>query len=344
MANGDFSKSLFDGDLYVFCTANLVTGGPELLHQLVHEVNRLGGRASIVYVPTTQAWPTPTEYEHYACPVASTVPDTPSSIVLVPEVMPAVLRRFQRARLVAWWLSVDNYTNPTGDWLARLVALRRRFLNDWHRRDELFHLTQSEYARDFVARRFRVKAMMLGDYIDPMFHTASNVAQPRSARIAYNPKKGRDFVEQLRQAMLDAEFVALQNMSRTQMIACLQSCALYVDFGNHPGKDRIPREAAACGCVVVVGKRGSACYWEDVPLADDYKLDVSRSGWVEKACSTVRAVLADYSTHHALQRSYVDEILNERARFTAGVSALLPSARREGINRNGPNDAELLNP
>ena len=32
---------------------------------------------------------------------------------------------------------------------------------------------------------------------------------------------------------------------------------VYIDFGHHPGQDRLPREAVQCGCVVITGTRGS---------------------------------------------------------------------------------------
>ncbi len=31
-----------------------------------------------------------------------------------------------------------------------------------------------------------------------------------------------------------------------------------LDFGNHPGKDRLPREAAIPGCCIITGKCGSS--------------------------------------------------------------------------------------
>ena len=47
---------------------------------------------------------------------------------------------------------------------------------------------------------------------------------------------------------------------------------VYIDFGHHPGQDRLPREAAACGCLVVTGTRGSAGFHADVPLPPALKL------------------------------------------------------------------------
>ena len=57
------------------------------------------------------------------------------------------------------------------------------------------------------------------------------------------------------------------------MIELLKRCKVYIDFGNHPGKDRLPREAALCKCVIMTGLRGSAAYYEDVPISNSYKIN-----------------------------------------------------------------------
>ncbi|MGC8677909.1 MAG: hypothetical protein ACP5UF_06830 [Hydrogenobaculum sp.] len=62
-------------------------------------------------------------------------------------------------------------------------------------------------------------------------------------------------------------------MTRDQVIETLQKAKVYIDFGNHPGKDRIPREAAILGCCVITGKRGSATFFEDVPIPEEYKFE-----------------------------------------------------------------------
>jgi disulfide oxidoreductase YuzD len=41
---------------------------------------------------------------------------------------------------------------------------------------------------------------------------------------------------------------------------------IYIDFGHHPGKDRIPREMAACGCIVITGNEGTSASDVDVPV------------------------------------------------------------------------------
>ena len=62
-------------------------------------------------------------------------------------------------------------------------------------------------------------------------------------------------------------------MTRKEVIETLQRAKVYMDFGNHPGKDRLPRESAILGCCVITGKRGSARYFEDVPIPEQYKFE-----------------------------------------------------------------------
>jgi hypothetical protein len=69
---------------------------------------------------------------------------------------------------------------------------------------------------------------------------------------------------------------------------------MYVDFGHHPGMDRIPREAAACGCLVLVGERGSASYFKDVPLTAEYKIDL-RNLDLDNLVHKIYKMMADYN-------------------------------------------------
>jgi hypothetical protein len=47
----------------------------------------------------------------------------------------------------------------------------------------------------------------------------------------------------------------------------------YVDFGHLPGKDRLPREAAASGAVVFVRKAGAGRFADDFPIPDFFRFD-----------------------------------------------------------------------
>jgi len=62
-------------------------------------------------------------------------------------------------------------------------------------------------------------------------------------------------------------------MPREEVIKLLQKAKVYIDFDYHPRKDRLPREAAILGCCVITRKRGSAKFFEDVPIPDEYKFE-----------------------------------------------------------------------
>ena len=49
----------------VCCPAELVTGGPELLHQFVHHLTEQGVDAHITYYPFCSKHSTPEAYKHY---------------------------------------------------------------------------------------------------------------------------------------------------------------------------------------------------------------------------------------------------------------------------------------
>ena len=51
-------------------------------------------------------------------------------------------------------------------------------------------------------------------------------------------------------------------MTPEQVVDLMSESKVYIDFGNHPGKDRIPREAVINGCCVITGVRGSARFKE----------------------------------------------------------------------------------
>ena len=90
--------------------------------------------------------------------------------------------------------------------------------------------------------------------------------------VCYNPTKGIDITNEIINNNKDIEFIPLIDMSEVQIINVLKSSKVYIDFGNHPGKDRIPREAALSGNCVISSISGSAKYFNDMPILNKYKM------------------------------------------------------------------------
>lgn len=117
----------------------------------------------------------------------------------------------------------------------------------------------------------------LSDYVNDIYLAGEEAAlrEKKEDVVLYNPKKGAAFTKALREMAQDLRWVPLIGMTTEEMRSCMSKSKVYIDFGNHPGKDRIPREAAISGCIVITGKRGAAAFAEDVCIPETYKFDES---------------------------------------------------------------------
>ena len=260
--------------IVVLCPGNGVTGGPELLHQLVHALNSMGRDAKICYYPTDQQFKCPSPYLKYEAPQAK-VSEAEGAIVIIPEVATKLVRQFKKSDIVIWWLSVDNYFEAAKKSAARDVYRRFKSLLQGRipifRLQKFHHLAQSEYARAFLASK-GITANMLTDYLSDE-HMIWRKHQQREDVILYNPKKGINVTRTLQVAMPEFKFVPLINMTSSEISDWCNRAKVYIDFGHHPGKDRMPREAVIAGCCLITGRQGSANFKEDVFIPESYKID-----------------------------------------------------------------------
>jgi hypothetical protein len=316
----------------IVCHHDRVSGGPEALHQLTRAWVDAGRDACIVYMPLAPDNRCPPRFQHYAAPMANALIDREDQVIVLPETMTHMAWQFQRAQVVLWWLSVDNYFKTLPE--KALKRLREHWRARWgrgryyqfERHPHLTHAWQSEYARRFLVARGIADSLPLTDYLAPAM--VSDVAQPlrlqRRDECLYNPLKGKLFTDRLRAhcAELPLEFVPLQGLSEQQMGERLGAAKLYVDFGEHPGRDRIPREAALGGCVVVTGRLGSAGNEVDVPLPEAYKLDQSAPDALDRVRALLSSVQADHATHLARQHTFGEGIRGQRRAFELEALAL----------------------
>ena len=170
---------------------------------------------------------------------------------------------------------------------------------------------------------------VVADYTpNPDELVAASVPTDRRKRVVcFNPKKSGDLARELAVSMADVDFMPIENMSRQQVVETLGESAVYLDLGSHPGKDRIPREAALAGAVVVVAMRGSAAFHADVPLPLEHKVPFDENV-VASARDSVAAVLADLEHASALQDPYRAVISREKTVFDAQVRAVFTYGQR----------------
>lgn len=338
--------------VYVYSLTGIVTGGCELLHQLVGFLNDHGREAYIVYegfglIGNKEQVLKP--YKNYNVKVATYVPDTENTIVVLDEGFLYLASQFKKATLLFWWLSVDNFfldpiQMPFVSWVdmsqwgckhllhaikVRLHYMKARIIGKdgnnlpWYPIFSLKQLAQkniisayqSEYARLFLQNNGFKNLYPLSDYINTDFLTTQDGGKSQKENIVlYNPKKGYEYTRKLIEADSSIKWVPLINMTRDEMKNTMHKAKVYVDFGNHPGKDRIPREAALCGCCIITGTRGAAGNDVDIMIPSHFKFDERKTD-IKEIISTIHNLFVKYDILKKELESYRNKILKEKLAF-----------------------------
>ncbi len=267
--------------VYILSSPNYATGGPECLHQLYFKLKSMGKNVFMFYYPTDYIGnPVHEHYKIYSPEYVKEIEDDPNNILIVPEMRTYYLPAFKRIQKGIWWLSVDNYLKSisnTKSKISRLFGFNKYFsLKSKKNRSQIsLHLAQSKYAEEFLKGSDIFNVARLSDYSNNKVITMSHkINRNRKENIVlYNPKKGIEVTNRIIESAPNINFQPIENMSYEDVLELIAKSKVYIDFGYHPGKDRLPRECAILDCCVITNKKGSAFYFEDVPIPDDYKLD-----------------------------------------------------------------------
>ena len=269
--------------IYLQCPARCVTGGCELMHQLCFLLRKKGMDAFIIYTPTNHPNPMPNAYAGYNCPWVRNVNDEPQNIMIVPEVGTHYLYSLKYIRRCIWWLSVNNWYSNV--FLTAEIVRKSGFTQPvpkffWFGNDlDLLHFTQSEYARQYLLlnKVDHNRIFPLSDYLNIEFlQRGQNISDAKRKRIVlYNPQKGIDFTEKIIKFAKHIDFYPVKGLNRKGVEELMLNSMCYIDFGEHPGKDRLPRESVVMGLCIITSKNGAAKYKEDIPIPDIYKFDAN---------------------------------------------------------------------
>ena len=306
--------------VFMICPAMVATGGTELLHQFSKCLSDAGVENYMVYPNADKInCPTPPSFLKYGVKYVSTYVDASDSIFVLPETQIHLADICKKGTVMAWWLSVANYIREYQDMIEEnpdIFNLKER--------ENVVHFVQSYYAKEFVNTYFnKDECYDLKDYINDeiMDYAFRNKECFKRENVClYNPKKGYEVIKPIMDACRkDIVWKPLSNMSPTQMAEAMCKAKVYVDFGNHPGKDRIPRESAICGCCILTNREGSAANTEDVAILEQYKIeDTSESSVV---LEKIYDLVDHYEERIEDYAFYRDKIHGEKAEFLYEVEA-----------------------
>lgn len=307
-------------NIIIFCPANAATGGPELLHQLCYWLRKLNYNAYMYYINYNSAKnnsPVAKEYVCYKLPFILNYIDSVDNICVVPEVFSEYLYIIKKGLKIFWWMSVDNYYANTfaqhcnGD-----------VLYDIWDDNNIIHFVQSYYAYEHCVKNgiSKGKIYYLSDYIQDLFvkNAKNEINCKKNDCVLYNPKKGYEFTFFLIQRCTSIQWRPLINMSSVQLSNLMKHSKIYVDFGNHPGKDRMPREAAISGCCILIGNRGAAKFKEDINIPDEFRFENEYSN-ITSIINKIQNILQNYSTERKKFIYYKKDIIVEKRQFVKSV-------------------------
>lgn len=337
-------KFYSDTKIFVLCPSGVVTGGTELLHQLVGYLREHGKDAYIVYMGDNKD--IPSDYLKYNVKVAVQIEDTSHNIEVICEgYLTKFIKNSVNTQKMIWWLSVDHFFMFCKDdllpfdymrydkWggckmLVKLILKSLKFINGFKDRLSLKYLSdinavnayQSEYAQTFLLKHKFPNVVPLKDYINVDF-LLNNSCVPKEDIVLYNPKKGLEFTKKIISYAPDIKWIPIQNMNREDVCSLMRRAKVYIDFGYHPGKDRLPRECAMNKCCIITNRLGSAAFFEDVSIDNQYKF-ANKSENIPQIIFTIKRIFKEYDILVSDFSFYRHSISCEKSEFELQVKRL----------------------
>lgn len=310
--------------IYIVSPVKTATGGTELLHQLSDKLIDYNKEVYMYYIGEYEGSNVEKRFSNYKTRRCYSIEDNSENLIIVPETLIGVLYRFKNIKKAVWWLSVDFYPGSNKMKVNLLHSVIRYFKDKVNRiyDKKWIHFTQSEYARIYLINDRKIpkeNIFSLSDYINKTYIEDIYLNYyERKDIVLYNPKKGYDFTKIIIDTMPNIKWIPLINMTQEQMKSIMLKSKVYIDFGNHPGKDRIPREAALCGCCVITGKKGSAKNNIDVLIPEKYKIEDKVEN-IQKICEIISKCLLEYNIYKNDFEDYRKKIINEESVFLEDI-------------------------
>lgn len=314
--------------MYIFSSTHAATGGTELLQQFCHQLINNGIDAVMYYTERYDGSNVQNKFEPiYKNPHSNHIEEHAVAIVPETEVDNLIKLKKSFKKIYFWWLSVDNYygSERSKCGFARQLYRKVRHLRNMKIFTKCEHFVQSEYAKKYLTDELHIlpsSIYYLSDYLNDDYIQNINVdCNKKEDIILYNPKKGIEFTSKLMKEITEFEWIPLIDMTNEELKKVFSRAKVYVDFGNHPGKDRIPREAAIHYCCVITGKKGAAGNNIDIPIPEEYKIE-EKENCIEKIHEKIKDCMTNYNLKKHDFDNYRDKIWKEKEYFIDCTKAM----------------------
>ncbi|HFK5584791.1 hypothetical protein HZP56_09765 [Elizabethkingia anophelis] len=308
----------------IFCPPKKVTGGPEALHQLSDKLLHLGNKNVFMYYTPKKKDAKPQNYSVYSTQEIDVVEDIQENILIIPESMTYLVKKYPKSQKIIWWLSVNYYKAVMDLRIRRQNIFTKLFYRQKDREynfeqlPNVFHWAQS-YRSSIYLKNHNIPEAQIDyvcDYINPIFLKNKKKTQKdlTNRTILYNPNKGKKEIPELIKSSPELVWIPIQNMTAQEIKNLMAKSLLYVDFGENPGRDKMLRESVSQDCCIISGKNGSSVYYEDLMIPDEYKFNFSKEN-IPHIIEKIKEIMDKYFEHIPKFVPYKEMVLNEEILF-----------------------------
>ena len=335
--------------IYILAPANTFTGGPECLHQFAYHVRKIFKVQTLMfYLPNESKNPIHKNFKHYNVNYTNSIEDQKDNILIMPEHFMYLKfgLKFSNIQKIIWWLSIDNYLGYKFRFENKkiirsvlklpfnIINLFNRLFNfyfgiytyhdflktfykfsNYKQQKEIqqasYHLMQSFYAYDYLKDKIE-NLYFLFDYQNKKLFKTSKEYKKKENLICYS-HKSNEFIQLLKKSS-KRKFIELKGLTSQQLIKTLKRTKIYIDFGYHPGKDKMPREAVLFNNCIITNRKGSAENNFDIPISKRFKFKQKYSD-LNSINSTINICLNNHNKEMKKFSKYKKKVLNEEKVF-----------------------------
>jgi hypothetical protein len=351
--------------IYIYAPHKFSSGGPELLHQLAYILkNKYKKNVKMYYLPTTKTNPIHKDFIKLNIKFTKKIIDKKKNTLIIPEVYSNLNHslRYKNIKKVIWWLSVNNYLNSKfrsennrfsrffikipyfiiyffnritsyyfgiftiADFIFNYY-IQKNLNNSPELKQAKFHLAQSDYALNFIKKKFSsFKVFLLKDFqkdifLDEYKNYKKNIKLKKNI-VTYNGTKSNDFMNSIINYNKHIKFIPLINLTPKEVKNTLLKSKIYMDFGFHPGMDRPPREAVLLGNCIITNLKGSAKHFKDVPLPANFKFKEETKN-LNKIKKLINLIFLDYAKYEKKFKKYRKQITLEKIIFYSQIKRII---------------------
>ncbi len=243
------------------------------------------------------------------------IPLDSSTLIVTHEGWCDYLPFFEGAKKMICWLSIGNINGcGRSRSVTDLIDQKCLYMMD------CFHTSQAPWVQKTL-ESYGALVWPLNDYISLPYFTIPKTKKC-SNTIAYNPAKGDSLSRLFIFKYSEYNYIKLEKLDSLGIINALDRAQIYIDFGNFPGKDRIPREALLRDCVIFIHNAGCAIDNDSFPVDDYFRFsdqDVIDGSLQKK----IDEAFLHWNQMHDKQFILRDSLHHEQATFKSNVQKIV---------------------